>query len=287
MTAEANKLVNDPNFVVQFALGEPSSNLVPQKREDGIKFKGIYFDEVKQYVLKSAHMSREDLRIFDTSSGKMVMVSHYPGKNPYDAFDPLGTTNQENRYNVAGGEWESIYEVSCQHPFQSFKIRPKWLSRHGRQLIKVGDQTVMNVGKIGKMKTMSLRDHFMVGREEDTDVVYKCIADMSGRSIGIYNDKEELVANVSKTTKALVLIAALGQGSESNIDIAPGVDCSTILAVVYGLQQVGQHCTSFIIVFSSYCHILFNSSICYLTLSFLLFVFPTMSQICRMCSTTT
>lgn len=241
MTDEMNKLVNDPNYAIQFAVGEPSSNLVPQSRDSGIKFRGVYHTEVKQYIMKSAHMSREDLRMFDSSTGRMTMVSHYPGKNPYDQFDPLGTTNQDARYQVAGGEWQSVYEVSCQAPFQSFKIRPKWMSRHGRQYVKVGDNVILNVGKIGKLKSMSVRDHFMVGQGEDDELVYKCVADMTGRSIGIYNTKEELVANVSKSTKALVLTAALGHGSESLIDIAPGVDCSTILAVVYGLQQVGQH----------------------------------------------
>ena len=32
-----------------------------------------------------------------------------------------------------------------------------------------------------------------------------------------------------------------GSGSESTIDIAPGVDASSILAIVFGLGQVGAH----------------------------------------------
>lgn len=243
------KLANDPNFVVKFALGEPNSSLVKQPREAGIHLNNVFFNQPKQYVLKSAHMSREDLRIFDAETGRMVMVSHHPGKNPYDMLDPLGTTNQDMRYNVAGGEWESIYDVTGSHPFQSFKIRPKMLSRHGRQLIKQGDRVALNVGKMGKLKTMSLRGHFMAGKGEDDELVYKCVADMMGRSVGIYNDKEELVAQMAKTSKAIILTAALGSGSESTIDIAAGVDCSTILAIIYGIQQVGQHCTSHLIPF--------------------------------------
>lgn len=34
---------------------------------------------------------RDDIRIFDTE-GELVMVSHHPGKNPYEALDPFGVT---------------------------------------------------------------------------------------------------------------------------------------------------------------------------------------------------
>lgn len=244
MTAEMQRLANDPNFIVEFAVGDPMPDLVPQKPSEGIRMFGVYFDEPKRYVLKKAHMSREDNRIFDPETGRVVLVSHHPGKNPYDALDPLGLTAQDNRYNVAGGEWESVCDVSARSgEFRNFKIRPKTFSRHGRQYIKRGnDETVLNVGKMGKLKSMSLRDHFIVGKEEDTDMVYKCVADMLGRSVVIENEKEEVVAQIAKTTKALLQTAVFGSGSESTIDIAPGVDCSTILAVVYGMGQVGAHC---------------------------------------------
>merc|ERR1719203_1933435 len=61
------------------------------------------------------------------------------------------------------------------------------------------------------------------------------------RTFTIRNNKDEVIAQVAKTTKALIQTAVLGSGSESTIDIAPGVDCSTILAIVYGLGQVGRH----------------------------------------------
>lgn len=242
MSNELQRLANDPNFVVQFAVGDPSSSLVPQSRRSGLHLSNVFFNEPKQYVLKSAHMSREDMRMFDVSTGRMVMVSHHPGKNPYEMLDPLGLTNQDMAYNVAGGEWESVCDVTAVSPYQSFKIRPKWMSRHGRQNIKVGDTVIMNVGKMGRLSTMSFRPHFMIGEGEDRDAVYKCVADMVGRSVSFHNDKDELVAVMAKSTKALLLTAAFGHGSESVIDIAPGVDCSVILAAVFGLQQVGEHC---------------------------------------------
>ena len=38
-------------------------------------------------------------------------------------------------------------------------------------------------------------------------------------------------------------MATFGSGTESTIDIAPGVDCSVILAIVYGIGQIGKHRT--------------------------------------------
>lgn len=244
MTAELQKLANDPNFVVQFAVGDPAPRFEPQNREAGINLAHVFFPHTKRYVLKKAHLSADDFRIFDYESGHLVMVSHHPGKNPYDALDPLDLTNEDSYHAVAGGEWESVCDVSAQDSsFSSVKIRPKKMSRHGRQYIKnLSDDIVMNVGKMGKLKSMSIRDHFVCGQGSNTDLVYKCVADFTGRSVQIFNEDEELIAQMSKTTKALLLTAAFGSGSESIIDIAPGVDCSTILALVFGMKQVGAHC---------------------------------------------
>lgn len=247
MTAELNRLANDPNFVVQFAVGDPSPALVPQSRNSGLRLFGVYHHAPKRYVLKSAHLSREDLRIFDVEKGRVVLVSHHPGKNPYDTLDPLSLTNNDQRYGVAGGEWSSVCDVSARGGgFRNFKIRPKGWSRHGRQHVKVGDNIVMNVAKMSKLKTKSMRDHFMVGRGDDGDVVYTLVADMLGRSIMIHNQEDQLVAVMAKTSKALMLTAAFGAGSESTIDIAVGVDCSAILAAVFAMSQVGAHCTLFV-----------------------------------------
>lgn len=90
MTAEMNSLVNDPDFVVEFAMGDPTPELVPQQRGSGIVMNGLYFDKPKRYLMKKAHMSKDDVRVFDTDTGKPVLVSHHPGKNPYDRLDPLG-----------------------------------------------------------------------------------------------------------------------------------------------------------------------------------------------------
>lgn len=253
MTAEMQQLANDPNFIVEFAVGDPVPEFVPQLKGSGITMqgesKGVYFDKTKRYIMKSCHMSKDDVRILDMDTGKVVLVSHHPGKNPYEALDPLGLKDDGNKYtkHTGGAEWESCCDVSSRHhSMPSFKIRPKSLSRHGRQYIKKwqgsgDDAIIMNIGKKSKLSTQSMRPHFEVGRGSDGDEVYVLVADMMERTFTIRNDKDEVIAQVAKTTKALIQTAVLGSGSESTIDIAPGVDCSTVLAIVFGLGQVGAH----------------------------------------------
>ncbi len=62
MTAEMQQLANDPNFVVEFAIGDPVPDLVPQKKS-GIKMSGVYFDKTKRYIMKSCHLSKEDVSL--------------------------------------------------------------------------------------------------------------------------------------------------------------------------------------------------------------------------------
>jgi metal-dependent amidase/aminoacylase/carboxypeptidase family protein len=104
-----------------------------------------------------------------------------------------------------------------------------------------GDNAIMHIGKKGKLATQSLRPHFEVGKGTDGAEEYVIVADMMERTYTIRNNKDEVICQIAKTTKALIQNAVLGSGSESTIDVAPGVDCSTILAIVYGLGQVGKH----------------------------------------------
>ena len=77
------------------------------------------------------------VRILDVSTGQVILVSHHPGKNPYEKLDPLGLTNTGQQHAVMGGEWESATDVSSRHhTMPSFRIRPKPMSAHGRQFIK-------------------------------------------------------------------------------------------------------------------------------------------------------
>lgn len=93
MTDEMKAMLNNPNVAVNVALGDPAPTLVAQERGSGLELDRVYFSETKRFILKKAHLSRDDVRIFDTE-GRLVANSHHPGKNPYDALDPLGLTNQ-------------------------------------------------------------------------------------------------------------------------------------------------------------------------------------------------
>lgn len=247
MTAEMQQLAADPNFIVEFAIGDPTPDLIPQTKGTGIVMSSVYFTKTKCYIMKSCHLSKDDVRILDVNTGKVVMVSHHPGKNPYEELDPLKLGNTGNQHAVQGGEWESACDVSARHPsMPSFRIRPKSVSRHGRQYVKKmrgkgDDAIIFNIGKKGKLSTKSLRPHFEVGRGPDGEDDYTIVADMMERTFAIENSKGEVVAQVAKTAKAMMQTAVLGGGAESTIDIAPGVDCSTILAMVFGLGQVGAH----------------------------------------------
>lgn len=55
--------------------------LVPQDRNSGLRFAGQYYNEAYRFILKSAHMSRDDQRVFDAKSGRLIYNSHHPGSN--------------------------------------------------------------------------------------------------------------------------------------------------------------------------------------------------------------
>mmetsp|Transcript_6546 Transcript_6546/g.14273 ORF Transcript_6546/g.14273 Transcript_6546/m.14273 type:complete len:216 (-) Transcript_6546:58-705(-) len=106
-----------------------------------------------------------------------------------------------------------------------------------------GDNAIiMNIGKKSKLSTKSMRPHFEVSKGKDGSEIYTITGDMMERTFTIKNtNNDQVIAQIAKTTKAMVQNAVLGSGSESTIDIASGVDCSTILAIVFGLGQVGCH----------------------------------------------
>ena len=71
--------------------------------------------------------------------------------------------------------------------------------------------------------------------------MYTILVDLAGRTMQIVNNNDERVAMVEKSMKTLIMNAAFGAGSELIIDVAPGVDWTTILAIIIGLKQVGEH----------------------------------------------
>merc|ERR1711982_86744 len=89
---------------------------------------------------------------------------------------------------------------------------------------------------------MSIYPKFFVSSDKDSKaIVYEVVGDLIGRKFSIKNSKCEIVAQITKTNTAMLQTAVFGSGAESVIDIAPGVDCSTILVIVFALGQVGAH----------------------------------------------
>ncbi|KAJ9461040.1 hypothetical protein DIPPA_19715 [Diplonema papillatum] len=242
---------NDPNAVIQFAIGplQGAAAVVAQAKGSLPELFRMYYPSTRTFIIKKAGIGgRDDWRCYDAHTGRMVFNSHHPGKNPYEKLDPLGMQSPP-----PGGEWESVCDVSGHNG--GFKIRPKKLSMHGRQYIKVKDKAVLSVAKKSKLKTMSLAKTFSVFLENDSgmamgsqagsstgDELLVISSDLASRTVQFRKpDSNELVAIAQKTTKTLILNAALGVGSELQLEVAAGVDCTMILAAFLGLQQCGEH----------------------------------------------
>ena len=158
---------NDVNAVLQFAIGplDCAASLVSQQPGSLPEVHAIYFADVHTYVIKKAGIGgKDDWRCYDAATGKMVFNSHHPGKDPYAQLDPLGLNSGPPPAGPnGGGEWEAVCDVSGHNG--GFKIRPKKLSMHGRQFIKLRDVPVLSVGKVSKLKAMSLGKTFSVAVE--------------------------------------------------------------------------------------------------------------------------
>jgi len=229
----------DPNFVLQVAVGPPLASLVPQAPGSGLTLGGQFCYEETRFIWKKAHLSEDDNRIFD-ATGRLMAVSYHYGKNPYESLDPLGIAFQSN----PTGEWDSVCYIGGYNGMPDLKVRPKTISRHGRQYIRdaSGEITFCNVAKQSRFHSMSIRHNFAVfAGEEEEKPVYTILVDMAGRTMQVMNDQDERIALLEKSVKTLLLNASLGVGSEFTIDVAPGVDWTAILAIVIGLHQVGKN----------------------------------------------
>lgn len=155
-------------------------------------------------------------------------VSSYPFVyHQYDSLDPLSLGNGDANYQRRTmGEWDSVCDVRGYGGFRSFKIRPKKLSRHGRQYVRWdnSEEPLFNMSNVSRLKSQSIRHSTAACREDSRDPVWTITSDMMERTQVVLNEKEEQVAFVQKSLKTLILNAQFGKGSEVVIDIAPGVD---------------------------------------------------------------
>lgn len=227
---------NDPNYVLELAVGPPAPNLVSQQPGSGAQLSGQFLQQPARFIFKKAHVSNDDFRIFN-AMGQLVAVSHHLGKNPYGELDVLGAMPQSQL-----GEWNSMMNVSGYHGMPSFKVRPKQISRHGTQYVQdyQGRRTRFSISKQSRVKTMSVRHNLEVIEGDDGKPLYTVLCDMVGRTMNIVNEKEETCIFIQKSPKTLIMNAALGHGSELMIDVSSGVDWTAAVAIVLGIQQVGE-----------------------------------------------
>lgn len=160
-------------------------------------------------------------------SGLPLLFSYPLTHHQYDSLDPLGLGNGDAiAQRRTMGEWDSVCDVRGYGGFRSFKIRPKKLSRHGRQYVRWdnSEEPLFNMSNVSRLKSQSIRHSTAACREDSRDPVWTITSDMMERTQVVLNEKEEQVAFVQKSLKTLILNAQFGKGSEVVIDIAPGVD---------------------------------------------------------------
>eukprot|EP00882_Tetradesmus_deserticola_P012376 GHRQ01013116.1.p1 GENE.GHRQ01013116.1~~GHRQ01013116.1.p1 ORF type:complete len:196 (+),score=40.70 GHRQ01013116.1:63-590(+) len=175
MASELQKL-SDPNYAISLAVGPPFPELKPQTPGSGLVLNGQHSNVPRRFVFKKAHLSRDDFRVFDGSSGRPVAVLHHFGKNPYEQLDPLSLGNFADAHQNMLGEWESVCTVTGYSGMPSLRIRPKNMSRHGRQNVYdySGQRHFFNIGKESKLKAMALRSNLAVrGPGDDKQVLYR------------------------------------------------------------------------------------------------------------------
>ncbi|KAI8469601.1 MAG: hypothetical protein J3K34DRAFT_423322 [Monoraphidium minutum] len=240
--SELQSIVNDPTQAIAIGLGPAFPELVPQQPGSGLQICRRCEPQIRRFVFKKAHMSREDYRIFN-SSGHVVAALWHHGKNPYEKFDPVGTSNFAQAHESRYGEWESAANVAGYNGMAGLKIRPKAVSRHGRQWVYQwgSKEPLFNIGKESKLKSMSLRSNIAVRAGDGKDVIYRILPDLVGRTFQVVNTNNELVCFAQKSAKALIMEATLGAGSEMVIDVAAGADWTAMVAIVMALRQVGAH----------------------------------------------
>jgi len=76
-------------------------------------------------------------------------------------------------------------------------------------------------------------------------LLFQVTCDLFSRTFTFRNTDGDQIAVMAKTSKAMIKEAVLGNGFESTIDIAPGVDISAILASIFGIMAVGNSRTFF------------------------------------------
>ena len=106
---EVGQALQDPNAAIEMAIGPAFPELVPQQPGSGLILNNQIAREPLRFIFKKAHLSREDFRIFDAQTKRLVCVSHHHGKNPYESLDPLGVAHEPKVQHGILGEMPVSY----------------------------------------------------------------------------------------------------------------------------------------------------------------------------------
>ncbi|KAL2607483.1 hypothetical protein R1flu_026056 [Riccia fluitans] len=232
---------HDVEFTVELDLIPPSEELVPVE----LKVKALvlgdqHSTEVKSFIWKKVDrlevgvVSEEDTsRVFCGETGKLLLCFHHAGKNPYgrgssEPVDVGGKSRYATGYNG----------------MISFCVEKDILSGASTNFVRdsEGKKTYFNVTNV---------DEFAVvfeGEDQETTLgsfkAPEFVREYHG--MAIVNVRNEILASVKKSPLPLLKNISLGDGPEFQIDVAPGVDWTTVLAIVGGFGQefIDQECDS-------------------------------------------
>ncbi|KAL3675184.1 hypothetical protein R1sor_025132 [Riccia sorocarpa] len=174
--------------------------------------------------LKVGDVEEEDAsRVFCGETGELILCFHHAGKNPYGQGDSEQAIEGKIRYATGYNGMISFYvEKDLFGPV---------LTNFVRDLD--GKKTYFNVTNV---------DDFAVvfeGDKQETTLALFTAPEFVRETHGmtIVNIRKEILASIKKSPRLLLKNISFGDGPEYQIDVAPGVDWTTVLAIVGGFGQ--------------------------------------------------
>ncbi|KAL2607481.1 hypothetical protein R1flu_026054 [Riccia fluitans] len=235
---------HDVEFKVEFELIPPSEELVPVE----LKVKALVLGdqrstEVKSFIwkkvdrLKVGDVNEEDTsRVFCGETGKLLLCFHHAGKNPYGQ----GSSGSE-KVDVGG----TIRYATGYNGMISFSLEKDLFSYERRNFIKdpSGNKTYFNVTNVDDFAVIFQGEtqEILLGTFVAPEFVRKW------HGLAVVNKMREILASVKKSPHPLLRNIDFGDGPEFQIDVAPGVDWTTVLAIIggFGHEFEDQGCNLF------------------------------------------
>ncbi|KAL3675181.1 hypothetical protein R1sor_025129 [Riccia sorocarpa] len=222
----------DVEFHVDFELIPTSEELEPVELEiKGLVLGDQRSSRIKSFIwkkvdnLKVGDVEEEDTsRVFCGHTGKLLLCFHHAGKNPYQQGDSEQAIEGKIRYATGYNGMVSFY------------VEKDLFSSRGRNFVRDPE------GKKTYFTVMDVDGFAMVyeGDEQETNLGMftspEFVRDTHG--MAIVNVRKEILASIKKSPRPLLKNISFGDGPEFQIDVAPGVDWTTVLAIAGGFGQL-------------------------------------------------